>query len=188
MMGVRTPAGVIYDGTTVPALCLDLDGTVRYSKSEPLGFIRGPEDVALIAGAEAKIWEYRDQGYLILGISNQGGVAHGYKTPQQAEAELRAMLELFERNPFQLIQQCFHDAAGTVFPYNRRSLLRKPDIGMLALMEVEAFHAGYLIDWDKSLFVGDRPEDSDCAGNAGIPFRNAEAFFGRGWAQEKKQK
>lgn len=33
-----------------PALCLDLDGTIRYSKNGD--FINGPEDVALFEGVE----------------------------------------------------------------------------------------------------------------------------------------
>ena len=33
------------------------------------------------------------------------------------------------------------------------------------------------IDWDKSLFVGDRPEDEQCANNAGIPFRYIDNFL-----------
>lgn len=177
MQAVQTPAGVIWNATTCPALCLDLDGTIRHSKSGE--FINGTDDIALYPGVEEKIWEYRNNGFLILGISNQGGVAFGYKTAAQVEAELDATLSLFKENPFHLIKQCFHMPNGTVFPYNVRSLLRKPDIGMLALMEMEAFEAGYLIDWDNSLFVGDRSEDRDCASAAGIPFRVADMFFGR---------
>jgi D-glycero-D-manno-heptose 1,7-bisphosphate phosphatase len=66
-----------------------------------------------------------------------------------------------------------------VVPYNYRSLLRKPDIGMLALMEYELFDEGYIVDWDNSLFVGDRPEDQECAKRAGLSFHWAWDFFGR---------
>jgi D-glycero-D-manno-heptose 1,7-bisphosphate phosphatase len=177
MEGVRTPAGVLWNGTVAPALCLDLDGTVRHSKSGE--FISGPEDVALYPGVEAKIWEYRDNDFLIFGISNQGGVACGYKSPTEVMAELAATVALFERNPFHSIRQCFHLETGTVFPYNKRSLLRKPDIGMLAMMEEEAFNAGFVVDWDNSLFVGDRAEDRQCAENARIKFVPAHLFFDR---------
>lgn len=161
----------------MPALCLDLDGTVRYSKNGE--FINKPEDVALFEGIEAKLWEYRKNGYLIFGITNQGGVAYGFKTHQDHHRELEAMLDLFFENPFHIIKSCFHHPAGKVEPYNHRSLLRKPDIGMLALCEVEAFGAGYIVDWDNSLFVGDRPEDEQCAKNAGIAFFWADEFFQR---------
>lgn len=161
----------------MPVLCLDLDGTVRYSKSGK--FINGPEDIALFEGAEVKIWEYRNNGYLIFGITNQGGVAYGYKTPKDNEAELDAMLALFNKDPFHIIKACYHHEQGTVEPYRHRSLLRKPDIGMLALCEVEAFEAGYIVDWENSIFVGDRPEDEQCARNAKIAFEWSDIFFER---------
>lgn len=163
-----------------PALCLDLDGTIRYSKNGE--FINKPEDVALFEGVESKLWEYRAKGYLIFGVTNQGGVAYGFKSPDDERREIEATLALFFRNPFHFIKSCFHHPAGRVEPYNHRSLLRKPDIGMLALCEVEAFEAGYIVDWDKSLFVGDRPEDEQCAKNAGIAFQWADDFFNRGEA------
>jgi phosphoglycolate phosphatase-like HAD superfamily hydrolase len=48
---------------------------------------------------------------------------------------------------------------------------------MLAMMESEAYSAGIIIDWDKSLFVGDRPEDEACAKNAGIKFKHIDNFL-----------
>jgi len=164
-------------GRVVHALCLDLDGTVRRSKSG--GFISGPDDVELFPGVEAMIWRYRDDGFLIFGITNQGGVAHGHKTELTNDAEIDATVRAFKRNPFHMIKSCYHDARGTVEPYCHRSLLRKPGYGMLALCEVEAFAQGFIIDWDMSIFVGDRPEDEECARSAGVEFRWAQEFFGR---------
>lgn len=160
-----------------PALCLDLDGTVRYSKNGK--FINKPEDIALFDGVEKKLWEYRNNGYLIFGISNQGGVAYGIKTPQSEHAELDAMVALFEECPFHLIKTCWHHPQGKTHPFNHRSLFRKPDYGMLAMCEYECFNAGLVVDWDKSLMVGDRPEDEQCAKNANISFQWAHHFFGR---------
>ena len=62
-------------------------------------------------------------------------------------------------------------------PYNYRSLLRKPYTGMLALLEVEAWNEGFIIDWNNSIFVGDNEVDRDCAFNAGIKFIWADKFF-----------
>ncbi len=170
--------GYLCVAAMVPALCLDLDGTIRYSKDGE--FINKPGDVALFDGVEEQIWRYRDDGYLVLGITNQGGVAYGFKTPLDHNAEMEAMIALFKRgSPFHFIQACFFHEEGTVEPYNHRSLLRKPNIGMLAVCEVEARKAGYIIDWDKSVFVGDRPEDEQCAMNAGIEFQWAREFFCR---------
>lgn len=106
-------------------------------------------------------------------------MAYGFKTHEDHHKELEAMFRLFFENPFHIVKSCFHHPDGKVEPYNHRSLFRKPDIGMLALCEVEAFEAGYIVDWDHSLFVGDRPEDAQCAKNAGIAFQWADIFFGR---------
>ena len=164
-------------GEVRPALCLDLDGTIRYSKSGE--FIYEPDDVALYPGVEETIWQYRDRGYLIFGISNQGAAAMGYKTIDEIEAETEATIRAFESNPFHFIKLCYHHPRGKVVPLNRRSLLRKPEIGMLALCEAEAWETGCAVDWDNSLFVGDRPEDEECAKRAGIEFVRADRFFGR---------
>lgn len=37
--------------------------------------------------------------------------------------------------------------------------------------------AGIVIDWDNSLFVGDRPEDEQCAKNANIQFKYIDQFL-----------
>lgn len=161
-----------------PALCLDLDGTIRFSKSGE--FINGPDDVALFDDVEEKIWQYRKEGFLIFGISNQGGVAYGHKSFLANDEEIEATIRLFKKDPFHIIKCCFHHPKGTIEPWNHRSLLRKPDIGMLVLCEIEAFdEAGYVVDWDNSIFVGDRPEDEECAQRAGIRFEWAHQFFAR---------
>jgi D-glycero-D-manno-heptose 1,7-bisphosphate phosphatase len=161
-----------------PALCLDWDGTIRRSKSGAK-FIAGPEDIELFPGVEAKLWEYRDNDYLIFGVSNQGGVAYEIKRPKDDMAEVDATLALFTRNPFHLVKTCWHHPAGKHPVFGHRSLLRKPDIGMLVLCEFEAFNSGFIVDWGNSLFVGDRSEDQECAERASIAFRHADDFFGR---------
>lgn len=162
----------------MPALCLDFDGTIRTSKAGNK-FIASAEDIALYPDVEAKLWEYRNNNFLLFGITNQGGVAFGIKSPEQDMTELDATLALFESNPFHIIKTCWHHENGKVFPFNTRSLFRKPDIGMLAHCEFEVFNLGYVVDWNNSLFVGDRPEDEECARRAGIAFQSADTFFNR---------
>ena len=160
----------------VPALCLDMDGTVRRSASGKT-FIENSRDIELMPGIEKLIWRYRNMGWLIFGISNQAGVAHGFKLPMEVELEMDVTLKQFKNNPFHSVQYCYHDDKGKIEPYCHRSLGRKPDIGMLYLMESEAWKEGYVIDWDNSLFVGDRPEDEECAKRAGIKFRHIDSFL-----------
>lgn len=160
-----------------PALFLDLDGTVRYSKNGE--FINSPDDVAVYDGVLDKIMEYKDNGYLIFAITNQGGVAFGFKTILSHLAEVERMLELMGSDPFDLICSCFFHEKGTVAPYNMRSLRRKPQIGMLVDCEIHAHGLGIVLDYDNSLIVGDRPEDKQLAVNADVNFMYADNFFGR---------
>lgn len=160
-----------------PALCLDFDGTIRYSKRGRI--INRPEDVALFDGVEEQIWSYKDQGYLVFGITNQGGVAYGFKNEEKWQAELAQTVGLFERDPFDYVAFSLLHPKGRIKPYNHRSLLRKPEIGMLAACEVAMFQQGIIVDWDNSIFVGDRPEDEECANRAGLAFIHADVFFGR---------
>lgn len=158
-------------------LVVDLDGTIRFSKSG--GFIDGPDDVVLFPDVEAKLWEYKNKGFLIAGATNQGGVAYGLKTVEQVDAEFDAMLRLFDKDPFDMLVFAPNHEEGNVHPYNLRSLGRKPGYGMLMLMEMNFFEVGICIDWDNSLMVGDSAEDHGCASNAGIRFSWANDFFER---------
>ncbi len=161
-----------------PAVCLDLDKTIRYSLSGT-PFIKNIDDIALYPDVEPVLHEWKNEGYLIFGITNQGGVAFGHKTVEQNDAEIERTRELFDNDPFNQIYSCFNHPGGNTYPYNLRFLSRKPDIGMLVLHEVEAWRHGYMIDWNNSLLVGDRNEDKECAENAGIRFMWAKDFFGR---------
>lgn len=156
-------------------LCLDLDGTVRRSKSgKP--FIEGPDDIEIIPGVKERIVHYRNLSYNIYGVSNQAGVAHGFKTLDQVNAEMKATIRLLDL-PYISIVACPYDGKGKVPGYNWRSLCRKPDYGMLVMIEQELCKWKLAPDWDNSLFVGDRPEDEECAKSAGIPFMHIDEFL-----------
>lgn len=162
-----------------PAAIFDLDGTIRYAKGKI--FIEHASDIALYPGVEEKLWELRDTGFLVCAVSNQGGIAFGKKTEQQVVLELKQTFDLFDKrgNPFNIVKVCYHMVGGTVHPFNKRSLLRKPQIGMLALIEYECAAKGVVVDWDNSFFVGDRNEDELCASNADIKFYRADTYFSR---------
>lgn len=159
-----------------------MDGTVRRSKSGKT-FITGPDDIELIPGMKELIWKYKKHDYCIVGISNQGGVAHGFKTPSQNTLEMNATVVLIEEGyteagkPIAAIISCPYDAKGTVEEYNWRSLCRKPDYGMLVRLEHLLLESDHFPDWDNSLFVGDRPEDEECAKRAGVRFLHIDEFL-----------
>lgn len=158
-----------------PALFLDLDGTVRKSKSGE--FIDGPKDIELIPGMEDRIWEWKRKGYMIFGISNQGGIAYGIKTVKETNEEMVATTKLFKQSPFLSIKFSPHHPEGNTWPFCFRSLARKPYYGMLIDVERECFTKGIVLDLDQSVFVGDRQEDEDVAKAADIRFVHANDFL-----------
>lgn len=160
-----------------PILFLDLDGTVR-KPTKGKQFAVHPQDYELYPNIEKLIWSYRENGFIIAGITNQGGVSHGFKTPIEVEQEIDFLISLFTKSPFHIIKACLHQEGGKVFPYNRKSLCRKPNIGMLALIECELHNHGFVIDWDNSMLIGDREEDRKCAENAELKFIWADSWRG----------
>ena len=165
-----------------PVLYLDFDGTIRIPKDEEHKFIESPEDIVLIEGVEDQIWRYKKKGFLIVGITNQGGVACGFKTREQIGQEVGATLALFKGrgqipHPFDHIETCFHHPGGNVWPYGVRSLSRKPGYGMLVQAEGKLYAQGYVVDYNNSLFVGDMEADRLCAQSADVRFMWAEDFL-----------
>lgn len=155
----------------VPVLYLDMDGTVRQGKDDPLGrFVNGPEDVVVFPEAVERMRLWKQGGGRIAAVSNQGGVALGIASYQQVAA---AMAETQRQcgGLFDLISFCVHHP-GAQNPENGRCWCRKPSAGAV----VEAAHGlvdrypGEYYPPYMGLFVGDRDEDRLCAESAGLDF------------------
>lgn len=159
-------------------LLLDLDGTVRESKSGAT-FINKPDDQKLIQGVEDAIAHYKD--WTVVGITNQGGVAAGHKSLEDAIAEQQYTLNLlpqiqkiyfcsdFEGNEGYLVKP-----TGKVTKVENPKYLgsfRKPNPGMLLLAQDSC-----LDSIEEVLYVGDRAEDEAAALAAGIPFMWADQW------------
>jgi D-glycero-D-manno-heptose 1,7-bisphosphate phosphatase len=72
----------------------DLDGTLRTTKSGKT-FINEPDDQQALEGTQKALAYYQEKGFLLIGITNQGGVAAGHKSLQSAIEEQRITLQLF---------------------------------------------------------------------------------------------
>lgn len=172
--------GIFKDKPTriAPVLFLDLDGTVRRNKSGA-SFINSIDDIEIMPGIEDRIKSYKDKGFIIIGISNQAGIAHGFKTVLDVEAEIARTLDLLFPFCFDAIFYCPFDAKGKVAPYNKSSIARKPGSGMLAYAEFFLMQHEILIDWEVSAMVGDREEDALCAAGVDLCFFDIEKFLSK---------
>lgn len=74
-------------------LALDKDGTLVRPASGSK-FVQHPEDQVLLPGVAEVIRRYADEGWAMVICSNQGGVAAGHKTLEEAIAEMRYCLNL----------------------------------------------------------------------------------------------
>lgn len=154
-------------------LLLDLDGTLR----EPLSgqqYFQHPQDQRLIAGVEVAIGTY-PADWLMVGITNQGGVAAGHKTIQQCIQEQQYTLQLLPQLkeiyfcPDFQGRKCFRVTRHNVHNHSKSKWsghYRKPGAGMLQL--AIARHQELPAN---CLYVGDRPEDEQAARRANVAFQ-----------------
>jgi D-glycero-D-manno-heptose 1,7-bisphosphate phosphatase len=144
---------------------LDLDGTLRETISGKT-FINEPQDQKAIEGTQKALAYYQEKGFLLIGITNQGGVAAGHKSLQNAIEEQRITLQLFPElaeiffcpNWGESCYQLSRDNQPLEFsaPLSGDGTMiscRKPGHGMIVIA------AQTLAELKDCWMIGDRPED-----------------------------
>lgn len=147
----------------VPVLYCDIDGTIRKGKDELGKFVNVAADVEVFEEVPELLKGYKELGWRIIGLSNQGGIALGHMSMSDcfaAMGETQRQCNL----AFDKIVFCAHS------PYDECPC-RKPGIAMIEGSRLWLFEKhGESYPMPMGLFTGDRPEDETCAANAGIPF------------------
>ncbi len=164
-------------------LLLDKDGTLVKPRSGN-EFVQHPEDQELIPGVAEAIERYAADGWAMAIVSNQGGVSAGYKTLDDAIAEMRYCLKLLPQistayfcpddgkwchivrsGNLHQVSSGQHECNGWNF--------RKPGDGMIKLAS-RSFNSSI------PNLVGDRREDQQAAEAANIPFMWADEWIKTG--------
>ena len=137
------------------AVILDRDGTVI----EHIPYLTDPDKVEIVAGGAEALASLKENGYLLVVVSNQSLVGRGYGTVEDIEAVNARMLELFDACGVILdaVKYCPHRPEDNC-PN------RKPNPGML----LDAAK-GLDIDIAQSVMVGDNMTDVQAGQNAGCP-------------------
>jgi D-glycero-D-manno-heptose 1,7-bisphosphate phosphatase len=143
------------------AFFLDRDGVINteldyVSTAESFHFINGVFDACRII---------LSQGYQIIVITNQSGIARGYYTLSQF-SELNAwMLREFKKERIDVTEVyfCPHHAIAGLGAYKVECECRKPKPGMILKAKNE-----HNIDLAQSVLVGDHVSDIEAGENAGI--------------------
>jgi HAD superfamily hydrolase (TIGR01662 family) len=120
--------------------------------------------VELLPGRVERLAALRAEGWLLLGVSNQSGVARGVLTEDQARACFDATNALLGQDVD--VRFCPHDS-GEI-----RCWCRKPMPGMgVALIGT------HQLDPRECLVVGDQDSDAAFAAHLGMTFHHADDFF-----------
>lgn len=166
-----TSAEAVKDMKRIPILFLDLDGTVRKGFDELGRFVNKADDVELFPRMAERLLSYKQKGWRIVGVTNQGGIATGQLAFEDAAAAILRTQEL-TGNAFDRIMMCQHhpDAHD---PEMANCFCRKPKMGMLVLAQnvLSLDHTDEMYPPHLALMVGDRPEDEKCAESAGVKFK-----------------
>lgn len=135
------------------AVFLDRDGTIIYDRD----YLRDPELVELIAGVVNDLRLLRKQGYLLVLVSNQSGIARGYFTQEDLAKVNKRFMQLLEEQGVTLdgIYYCPHGPGDGCD-------CRKPAVGMALAAERDLN-----IDLSSSYMVGDKLSDIQFGENFG---------------------
>ncbi|MBU7583090.1 MAG: HAD hydrolase-like protein [Nostoc sp. TH1S01] len=168
------------------AILFDIDGTLTGILTGET-FKKNPYDVIVLPGVEAGLKYYFHQvpGWLMIGISNQGGIDKGHKSIEDTIVEMKNTLELlpwlsaiyfcpdlqglncWKVTNDSVVKMTNQSVKGKNF--SKKNKYRKPGAGMIFQASLD-----FGIDLAQSYMIGDRPEDEQAALAARVQFISAE--------------
>jgi len=145
-----------FDGNKNKAVFLDRDGTINSDN----GYTHKIEDLRFIDGIQDLIKKYNSEGYKVIVITNQAGIAKGYYT-------INDMHKFHDYMDKQLVKCGAHIDAYYYCPHhpdiNGECNCRKPNTGMIE-DAIEDFN----IDVSKSVLLGDKLTDLEAGEKCGL--------------------
>lgn len=146
------------------AIIVDYDGTLRECVGGNDKYPVETNQIAIKPRCKEVLQSYKDNGYLLLGVSNQSGVHKGELTYEKA-------IELFDYTNKQLgidieYSFCPHQSAP-ISCYCRKPM---PGLGVSFIMK-------HKLDRKNTIFVGDMTTDKTFAGRCGFQYVDQAEFF-----------
>ena len=141
-----------------PAVFIDRDDTLIAND----GDLGDPAGVVLLEGSAAAVRRLHHAGYLLVVVTNQGGVARGRYGERDVEAVHDRLHHLLGTDVPIAFRFCPYHPRGTVERYTREHPWRKPAPGML-LDAAETMP----IDLSRSWMIGDQVRDAEAGRAAG---------------------
>jgi D-glycero-D-manno-heptose 1,7-bisphosphate phosphatase len=138
------------------ALFLDRDGVINH---DPGDYTMSVEEFVILPTVVEAMKVAQRKGYLIIVITNQGGLAKGL----YSEHDVHAMHEKLRNTCEESGVEITHIYYSPHHPDFGNSLTRKPESLLL-----ERAIGRYHIDPSASLMIGDRDRDVECARRVGV--------------------
>ncbi len=135
------------------ALFLDRDGTINID----YGYVYQPEKFDFIDGITDVCLAAQKQGYKIIVVTNQSGIARGYYTETDFENITRHMCAEFNKNGVHITDVFYCPSLDATHPD------RKPNPGLI-LKAQEKYH----LNLSASIMLGDSERDISAAQSAGV--------------------
>jgi D-glycero-D-manno-heptose 1,7-bisphosphate phosphatase len=137
---------------TRPAVFLDRDGTVM----RDVDYCGDPARVEVFPDAGDALRRLKANGYKLIIVTNQSGIARGYLSENDYRAVEKEFLRQLGEGLIDAIYYCPD-------PPDTNSPRRKPAPGMI--LEAQRNHR---LDLARSYFIGDKTSDIGCGRNAGV--------------------
>ena len=164
-----------------PVVFLDRDGTINYDA----GYINDVDNFMMFPYAAQAIRMLNINGFLVVVITNQSGLARGFFTEETLE-------EIHNKMTSDLLKQgakidgiyfCPHDPNAKVEKYKAVCKCRKPETGLIdaALKELP-------VDKSKMYFIGDKHSDIMAGYKSGCKTIMVKTGYGKGDLLHKSQK
>lgn len=142
------------------AVFLDRDGTLVHARHYPAR----PDELVLFPNLAPGLVRLREADFLLVLITNQAGLAHGYFSPHDLDAMHAHLQHELQRLGVQLdaLYHCPHHPDGTIAELALRCACRKPQPGMLLRAAADRN-----IDLGASWMIGDILHDVEAGNRAG---------------------
>ncbi|MDD7567293.1 MAG: HAD family hydrolase [Helicobacter sp.] len=138
----------------------DRDGVINIDK----GYVYQKKDFLFCEGIFTLLELLKERGFLLIVVTNQSGINRGYYTQEQVEVLHKFMQEQIKLE----LGFCFDRIYFCPHVPEENCRCRKPQSGMIE----SALH-DFCIDLSRSLLIGDKPTDIQCAQEGNV----AQKFF-----------
>ena len=134
------------------AIFLDRDGTINVDT----GFLCSPDELVYKENAIEGLKKFRDDGYELIIVTNQSGIARGYYSEEQFRLFQSWMISDLKKRGVTILDYyyCPHYPGGVIPRYSIKCECRKP-----ATLLYEQAIRKYDIDMKRSYAIGDRIRD-----------------------------